>query len=93
MTTMREPEWDDDTRALVLGLAGYEDSLCPLCKRPAHICQDSARQFDWITPPPTRCHATTASMAQQAKFKEETNPQVGALLFEVALREDRRGHR
>jgi hypothetical protein len=84
--TTVEPEWDEATRDIVLGLAGYEDTLCPLCKRPSHICQDQDNQFNWYTPPPTRCHATTAVLAQQAGFTEETNPQVNALLFGAELR-------
>jgi hypothetical protein len=84
--TTVEAEWDEQTRDIVLGLAGYNDSLCPLCHRPAHVCQDPDTQFNWYTPPPTRCHATTAVMAQQAGFTEETNPQVNALLFGAELR-------
>jgi hypothetical protein len=82
---MAEPEWDDASRDMVLGKAGYEDSLCKLCGRPTHICQDPANQFNWRPRPPTRCHATTAVLAQQAGFTEETNPQAAALLFGAEL--------
>jgi hypothetical protein len=84
--TTVEAEWDEQSRDIVFGLAGYEDSLCPLCKRPSHVCQDPVNQFNWYTPPPTRCHATTAVLAQQQSFTEETNPQVNALLFGAELR-------
>jgi hypothetical protein len=83
---MTEVEWDEASRDMVLGKAGYEDSLCPLCKRPSHVCQDPDTQDRWYSPPPIRCHATTAVMAKQQSFTEETNPQVNALLFGAELR-------
>jgi hypothetical protein len=86
VTTMAEVEWDEASRDMVLGMVGYADTLCSLCGRPAHVCQDPANQFNWYTPPPTRCHATTAVLAQQQGFTEETNPQVNALLFGAELR-------
>jgi hypothetical protein len=83
--TTREIEWDDATREHVLSLDLYEESLCPLCKRPSHICQDPDNQFNWRPRPPTRCHATTALLAQQEGFTDETNPQSQALLFGAEL--------
>jgi hypothetical protein len=84
--TTVEVEWDEQTRDVVLGLAGYKDTLCSLCGRPAHVCQNPDDQFNWVTPPPIRCHATTAVLMQQTGFTEETNPQVNALLFGAELR-------
>lgn len=69
----------------MLALDLYEDSLCPLCKRPTYVCQDPATQFDWRPLPAQRCHATTAVLAHQQSFTEETNPQAGALLFGAEL--------
>jgi hypothetical protein len=87
MTTTTEPEWDDEGRKTVLALAVYDESLCPLCGQPSHICQDPANQFKWHAPEPVRCHATTALLAKQKGYTEETNPQVQALMFGVRLNE------
>jgi hypothetical protein len=84
--TTSDAEWDDEARAAAMGLALFEDTLCPLCKRPSYICQDVDNQFNWRPRPPTRCHATSAVLAQQQGFTEETNPQAGALLFGAQLK-------
>ena len=85
MTTMAEPEWDADTRDLVLAFEVDLD-LCPLCGQPTEICQNPDRQFDWEAGPPIRCHATTARREAQAKVSDETNPHADALLWPVRLR-------
>jgi hypothetical protein len=84
--TTVDAEWDDQTRDVAMSLQLYEESLCPLCKRPSHNSHDPDNQFNWRPRPPTRCHATTAVLAQQAGFTEETNPQAQALLFGAELR-------
>lgn len=86
-TSMVEPEWDVQTRSAALALDLYEDSLCPLCRQPSHICQDPAKQFDWRSPDPTRCHATTALLNKQKGYTDETHPPAAALLFGVQLNE------
>lgn len=83
MTTMAEPEWDEETRNLVL--ANDQVDLCPRCGRPTFICQDPANQFNWKAQPPVRCHATTALRLAQKGVTEETNPAVDALIWRVAL--------
>lgn len=82
-TTLAEPEWDEETRNLVLALDAV--NICPLCGNPASICQDPARQFDWRAGAPIRCHVTTARMLAQRGVNEQTNPAVGALLWPVVL--------
>lgn len=93
MTTMAEPEWDEQTRALVLGLAAYEAGLCPLCHRPVSVCQAAENQDRFVAPDPVRCHASTALLAKQAGYSEDRNPQMRALLFHTQLigKEDGRG--
>ncbi len=86
---MAEPEFDDDTRALMLAVDQVD--LCPSCGGPAYLCQDPDLQFDWRVPAPVRCHATTALLAAQARVTEETNPQHAALLWRVALADDDEG--
>lgn len=90
-TTMAEPEWDTETRELVLAYAKVD--LCPRCGRPSFICQDPDLQFNWRVPPPVRCHATTALIQAQARVDEKSNPQSGALMWhtELVLADDREG--
>lgn len=81
---MAEPEWDTDTRDLVVGLDAVD--TCGVCGRPTSVCQDPARQYDWVAGAPIRCHATTAVFEKQKAFTEETNPHLGALVWPVQLR-------
>ncbi|MEO5665518.1 MAG: hypothetical protein ABIR39_19810 [Nocardioides sp.] len=91
MTTMDEPEWDQETRDLALAHAQVD--LCPSCGGPAYLCQDPELQDSWRVPAPTRCHRSTALLQAQLKVTEKTNPQVGALLWSTVLADDavRRG--
>lgn len=84
---MAEPEWDQGTRDLVLALDAVD--LCPFCGQPTAVCQDPERQDDWVATDPVRCHAQTARLARQKNVTEQTNPQAGALLWPVRLREKR----
>jgi hypothetical protein len=59
--------------------------MCPLCGGPAYLCQDPERQDDWRAQDPIRCHAHTARLKRQQGMTEQTNPQIGALLWPVAL--------
>jgi hypothetical protein len=83
MTTVAEPEWDEDTRDLVLGLDGVD--LCPACGGPAYLCQDPANEFKWQIPAPVRCHRKTALTQAQRRVTEQTNPIPEALLWRVVL--------
>ncbi len=83
---MLEPEWDPETRDLALAHASV--AMCPSCHGPAHLCQDPALQESWRVPPPVRCHKRTALMQAQSKVTEQTNPQMGALLWSAVLDED-----
>ena len=85
---MAEPEWDERTRALVLGHATWKK--CPVCGGSAEYCQDPERQDDWLVPPPVRCHRTTALRQAQSKINETTNPHAGALIWSVQLTEGAR---
>lgn len=89
MTTVAEPEWDQATRDLALALDDV--NLCPVCHRPAEICQDPERQFDWKVQDPVRCHATTAIRERQKGVTEETNPHADALIWRVGLKSNRGG--
>lgn len=82
---MAEPEWDDESRALAIA---YNDvDLCPSCGGPAYLCQDPELQEQWKAEPPVRCHRTTAILRAQKSMTEETNPQLGALLWRAVLDE------
>jgi hypothetical protein len=81
---MAEPEWDEDTRNLVLGYANVD--LCPRCGGPAYLCQDPAREFDWTIPAPVRCHRLTALRHAQKGVTEQTNPVTDALIWSTILR-------
>lgn len=83
MTTLAEPEWDQEMRDLVLALDAVD--LCPACGGPAYLCQDPALEFNWTVDKPVRCHAKTALLARQKGVTEETNPQAEALLWRVRL--------
>jgi hypothetical protein len=83
VTTVLEPEWDDATRDLALGLTDVH--MCPACGGPAYLCQDPERQDDWRAGDPVRCHAQTARLARQKNVTEETNPHVSALMWPVRL--------
>jgi hypothetical protein len=87
-TTLAEPEWDEETRSLVLAYDAVD--MCQKCGRPASICQAAEHQFDWVADDPIRCHATTAVLARQAGFSEETHPQIEALMWPVWLRDAKR---
>ena len=90
-TTMAEPEWDEDTRNLALA---FDDvNICPICGGPAALCQDPARQDDWVAQPPVRCHRKTAILQRQSSVTEETNAQMQALLWPVVLLGGERGGR
>jgi hypothetical protein len=80
---MAEPEWDDATRDLVLGLDDVP--MCPICGGPAYLCQDPDRQDDWRGEDPIRCHATTARLERSRGVTDETNPHAAALIFPVRL--------
>lgn len=82
-TTLAEPEWDEETRNLVLALDAVD--ICPLCRNPTAICQDPDRQFDWRAGAPVRCHVTTARLLAQRGVTEQSNPAVQALLWPVIL--------
>jgi len=79
---MAEPEWDVDSRAWALALAGVEDALCPCgCGLPVKTAQAPEADGKFTVPPPVRCHARTALVL--ARIKYEDAPQPEALLFHV----------
>jgi hypothetical protein len=82
---MAEPEWDDDTRALALGLADFEDSLCPACGRPSSVCQNPDNDGRFAVLDPIRCHATTALSIKTDRDREKHTLAPDALLYEVQL--------
>ena len=82
---MAEAEWDDDTRALALGLADFEDTLCPACGRPASMCQNPDNDGRFIVRDPIRCHAATALSMKTDADREKHTLAPDALLYEVQL--------
>jgi len=86
---MAEPEWDEQTRSLVLGeVELVHTEICPLCGRLKSVCQAPENQDAFIAQDPVRCHATTALLLKKKDYTEEKNPGVGALLWSSVLRED-----
>jgi len=77
--TTREPEWSEEDAAWMLALAAYRRGLCPLCGRPLEECTAQDADGAYTVPPPTRCHATTALMVAQERYRD--TPQAGALLW------------
>jgi hypothetical protein len=88
-TTMAEPEWDEQTRAMAIAFDLVP--LCPACGGPAEECQDPAHEFDWRVPPPVRCHRKTALLQAQSGVNERDNPFPMALLWRNAELIDRSG--
>jgi hypothetical protein len=84
---MAEPEWDEQTRSLVLELARLD--LCPVCGGPAEECQNPENQDRYTVPDPIRCHRQTAILRKQKGITEDTNPQHMALMWRAVLPEDR----
>lgn len=89
MTTVAEPEWDAQTRDLVLAHDAVD--LCPRCGGPAYLCQDPELQDRWAAAAPVRCHRITAVREAQKGVTEKTNPHVDALIWGSVLKEARRG--
>jgi len=89
VTTLAEPEWDEQTRDVALALDAID--FCPRCGGPAYLCQDPELQDQWGVAPPVRCHRVTAVKRAQKGFTEESNPVVEALIWKSVLRGVRRG--
>jgi hypothetical protein len=85
MTTRAELEWDDDTRALALGLAAFEDTLCPACGRPTSVCQNPDNDGRFAVRDPIRCHVTTALSMRVDADKDKKQLAPDALLYNVEL--------
>ncbi len=85
MRSTVEVEWDDDTRALALGLAAYEDTLCPACGRPESVCQNPDNDGRFAVRDPIRCHVTTALSMRRDADAEKQQLAPDALLYEVEL--------
>lgn len=80
-----EVEWDDTERAWMLGLAEYEETLCPLCGLPSEQCQAASAENLAEAGLPIRCHVATARAQRAEKYKDAE--QASALLFPARLRE------
>jgi hypothetical protein len=85
MTTRPEVEWDDDTRALALGLAAFEDTLCPACGRPTSVCQNPDNDGRFAVRDPIRCHVTTALSMRLHADRDKKQLAPDALLYNVEL--------
>ena len=89
MSSRPEIEWDDTEQTWMLALQFYRDGLCPACGRPVSVCQDPANEGKFVSPPPVRCHATTAlSERQEAQTGGKVKPRhPNALLYSAELKE------
>ncbi|GAA1337123.1 hypothetical protein GCM10009611_03080 [Arthrobacter roseus] len=82
-----EIEWDEPEQTWMLALQYYRDGLCPLCGMPRSICGDPENEMKVKSPPPSRCHFTTARLRRQ---ESQTSGQVkpkyeGALLYTAGI--------
>jgi hypothetical protein len=84
-TRVIDPEWDDETRSLALGMAAYEAALCPSCNRPESICQNPENDGRFIVRDPIRCHVTTALSLRRDADAKKTQLAPDALLYQVEL--------
>jgi hypothetical protein len=84
-TRVLEAEWDDDTRALALGLAHFEDSLCPVCGRPSTVCQSPDNDGMFAVRDPIRCHIGTALSIKRDRDREKHMIAPDALIYDVEL--------
>jgi len=86
LVTTREPEWDEEQRALMLALAAWRASRCPHCGGPLGETTDPANEGRYRVES-TRCHRCTALDIAARKFHEAkgvTAPH--ALLHRARLR-------
>jgi hypothetical protein len=84
--TRREPEWDDDQRALLLGLAAYEEQVCAGCGGWLPDTTDRDADDGYTVDAPTRCHRCTAIGHAAKRYADADQPQA---LYFVARREAR----
>jgi hypothetical protein len=67
-STVGEPWFTTDDRALLLGLKAYEDTLCPGgCGQPKELAWHSHGQLSWESDEVV-CHACTARKGEQVTF-------------------------
>jgi hypothetical protein len=84
-----EVEWDEVEQTWMLALQYYRDGLCPACGRPVDVCQNPDNEMKWTSPPPVRCHATTAVRERQdAQTSGKVKPRhADALLYRAELKD------
>lgn len=87
MTTLAEPEWDQQSRDVALALTNAP--VCPVCKGDPALCQSEEYGDAWVAESPIRCHRTTALREAQAAFDkrhgDETNPHKDALVWPMRM--------
>lgn len=81
MIHQSEPEWDEETRAVVLAYEMWERELCTGCGHPYASTTDPENEGRYRVKAPIRCHACTAREIAAEAFAEV--PQSSALLFQV----------
>lgn len=81
---VREPEWDEEQRAWMLGLAEREARECKRCGH--DLAETLNPQWEWVpaTSDPMVCGACAASIAQEQKHAKD--PRAGAMLHMVKKR-------
>lgn len=62
--TIQSPEWTEDDRAALLGLAEYETTLCPGCGQPKHLAWHRRTDGEWEGHRWV-CHACSAKHDQE----------------------------
>jgi hypothetical protein len=72
----------------MLGLRRYRQTeVCPRCGGPKIVCQSPDAENAFESPPPTRCHVSTAIMrAQDAFMASNHSPQEQALVWGARTR-------
>jgi hypothetical protein len=69
--TVREPEWNDDQRLLLVALMDYEAQICHGCGGflPETTHDDAEGSYE--ADPPWRCHRCTTLNKHKAEYRKE----------------------
>lgn len=85
MGSVTESEWDEQEQAVMLGLAAYKASLCPLCGMPVEVCTAIENDGRFVVDGALRCHKSTALAVASSKLAAD-HPYKEALMFGARLK-------
>ena len=85
--TRREPEWDDEQRAVMVALAIYQANVCTGCGGWLPETTDPGNEDRYRGDLPIRCHKCTAINRMQKVYVEQSE-HPGALRFGAHLHDE-----